>query len=50
MGDVDEVVSDAADNDHGRYGPHKQDWHFRLLLNAPPDNASLLALVPGAGQ
>jgi hypothetical protein len=50
---TNQIVSDAADNDHGRDGPEHQNWHVRLLLIGCPHswNADLLPLVPVfAGQ
>jgi hypothetical protein len=53
MNGTNQIVSDAADNDHGRNGPEQQNWHVRLLLIGCPHsgNADLLPLVPVfAGQ
>ena len=45
---VNQIIADAADNDHGRDGPEQKNWHVRfLLIGCPhPSNAGLLPLVP----
>jgi hypothetical protein len=48
LNNAKEIVSETANNDHGRDGPKQQNWHFRLLLIGCPHqiNAGLLPLVP----
>jgi hypothetical protein len=36
VNNANQVIADAADNDHGRDGPEQKNWHLRFLLVGCP--------------
>jgi hypothetical protein len=47
MNGADQEITNATDEDHGRNGPHNQDWHDTLLCFCPRlENADALPVVP----